>query len=107
MGIKALRAIPANKAAIGDALANFPIPKNKKSPKRTNKNKVSIDKNLNSTPRFFNLTNPIVRIKSIKRDTKVQKILIPGWVFDPTTITIRIKSKISMISSKVPIPIML
>ena len=76
-GINVLSPIPAKRAARGIACASSPIPKNKNSPNKMNKNSVSIERNLNWMFFSFSLTKPIVNKKRITREIRVKVMFSP------------------------------
>jgi len=106
--MKVFNPIPARIAAIGAALAISPIPKNKNKIESVNKNKVSIDMNLNLVSfLFLSFVNNIVMANRINRERSVIAMLFAECEAVPTRIPTKIRSRISMMSSRVPIPMML
>ena len=100
--------IPARMAATGVACAISPIPKNKKKTEIMKRKSVSIDKNLNFVfPLFFMFTSRIVRANRVNRAISVITMLEIECTPELTRIPTRIRSMISIMSSRVPIPIML
>ncbi len=106
-GISLLSAIPANMAAIGAAWANFPIPRKKNRIDIISRKSVSIDRNLNFALLFLIFIRRMVVANNINKEIIVIVILNPEELFVPTMILTKIRSIISTISSRVPIPIIL
>ena len=106
--MKVFNPIPARIAAIGAALAISPIPRNKNRIESVNRKRVSIDMNLNLVSfLFLSFVKRTVRANRTKRERSVIAMLFAECEVVPTRIPTRIRSSISMMSSRVPIPMIL